>query len=50
VRKGASGNFGHIKSKVARCIKVQKKAAKRNKKIKAGDFAETHGIHVDNSF
>ena len=47
IRKGAGSNFTHIKSKVARCIKVQKKTAKRNKKIKNGDFAETHGIKVE---
>ena len=47
VRKGAANNFTHIKSKVARCIKVQKKTAKRNKKIKNGDFIETHGIQVE---
>lgn len=36
VRKGAQNNYNHVKSKVARCIKVQKKVAKRNKSKKAG--------------
>lgn len=47
IRKGASSNFHHIKSKVARCIKVQKKVAKRSKKIKEGNFNETYGIHLE---
>jgi hypothetical protein len=52
VRKSQGKNLYQVKSKVARCIKVQKKAAKRNKKVKLGDFAETHGIHTyqENSF
>ena len=37
IRKKAANNYKDVKSKVARCIKVRNKAAKRNNAIKNGE-------------
>ncbi len=38
IRSSNGKSYGHVKSKVARCLKVQKKVAKANKKQKKEDF------------
>lgn len=38
--------YGHVKSKVARCLKVQKSINRRNKQIKSG-IVTAEGAYTD---